>query len=129
MNDTEYAQHCRQVLADYATNLARRTRDLPEGDHLRDLAHGFITTASDAGDMHGDGPNLVSRLFTAYPDFAPEFPRELLWFLGGECLHFMPDEEIEIYQQLDEMRAAAAQRGEVIDFAEARAKLLINQQK
>lgn len=127
MNDQEYAEHCRQVLTDYSTDFAKRTRELPEGDHLRELAHAFVTLASDAGDLFADGPALVMRLFTNYPDFAPEFPRELLWYLGGECLHFMPDEEIGLYQQLDEMRADAATRGEVIDFAEARAKLLKTQ--
>ena len=127
MDDQQYTVHCRQVLADYAASLAQRTGQLAEGDHLRELAHGFVTLASDAGDLFGDGPALVMRLLTHYPDFAPDFPRELLWFLGGECLHFMPDEEIAVYQQLDELRAAAATRGEVIDFAEARAKLLKNQ--
>ena len=127
MNDQEYTQHCRQVLADYSAGLAQRTRELPEGDHLRELAHAFVTLASDAGELYEDGPNLVMRLFTNYPDFAPDFPRELLWFLGGECLHFMPDEEIAVYQQLDDLRAEAAVRGEVIDFASARAKLLKSQ--
>ena len=49
-------------------------------------------------------PALVARLFTTYPDFAPTFPRELLWFFGGDCLHYMPDEEIATFQQLEELR-------------------------
>ncbi|MEM1113597.1 MAG: PA2817 family protein [Pseudomonadota bacterium] len=127
MNDQQYTQHCRQVLNDYCAQLAQRTQALPEGDHLRELAHDFVRLASDAGDLHGDGPALVMRLFTHYPDFVPDFPRELLWFMGGECLHFMPDEEIAVYQSLDEMRAEAAIRGELIDFQSARAKLLKSQ--
>jgi len=40
----------------------------------------------------------------------------LLWFFGGDCLHFMPDEEIELYQTLDERRYQAEQQGEVFDW-------------
>jgi hypothetical protein len=36
----------------------------------------------------------------------------------------MPDEEIAQFQQLDEMRAAATARGETLNYADARAKLL-----
>ena len=66
----------------------------------------------------------MERLFTTYPDFAPTFPRDLLWFFGGECLHFMPDSELELYQKLDSQRHEAAARGEQLDLATARAKLL-----
>lgn len=75
-------------------------------------------------DLYTDGSSLVSRLFTTYPDFSPTFPRELLWFLGGDCLHFMPDDEIALYQALEEQREETAARGEIIDFTAARAKLL-----
>ncbi len=75
-------------------------------------------------DVHTRAQPLVNRLFTTYPDFAPTLPRELLWFFGGDCLHFMPDEEIALYQQLDELRHEAAARGEIMDLRAARAKLL-----
>jgi hypothetical protein len=35
----------------------------------------------------------------------PLFPRDVLYLLGGECLHYMPDEEISAYQELDELRS------------------------
>ena len=79
--------------------------------------------ASGERDLYGEGPGLVSRLFTTYPDFAPTFPRDLLWFLAGECLHYMPDEEITTYQQLDDMRAEAAAQGKTLDLRQARASL------
>ena len=81
------------------------------------------TVAEGERDLYLDGPQLVSRLFTTYPDFAPTFPRDLLWFLAGECLHYMPDEEIAIYQQLDELRAEAAAQGKTLDLRQARASL------
>jgi hypothetical protein len=127
MNDMQYAEHCLQLLADYATDFVKRTESLESGDHLQELAGAFQVLVEAGPDIYIDGPNLISRLFTSYPDFAPDFPRELLWFLGGECLHFMPDDEIEVFQQLEELRTQAATRGEIIDFEAARAKLLKTQ--
>ena len=66
----------------------------------------------------------MTRLFSGCPQLAPTFPRELLWFLGGDCLHYMPDEELDVFQQLDEMRAEAAKRSECLDYQKARANLL-----
>ncbi|MFT6260696.1 MAG: hypothetical protein ACJASH_001254, partial [Bermanella sp.] len=40
-----------------------------------------------------------------YPTYAPHLGREVLWYFGGEALHFMPDPEIEKFQALDDMMA------------------------
>ena len=124
MDDRHYLQYCRELLGEFAETLNRRTASLDEDDSLRQLATAFRDLAAGNGDLYGDGPQLVSRLFTTYPDFAPTFPRELLWFFGGECLHYMPDEEIDLFQQLEEKRRAAAAAGETRDLREARANLL-----
>ncbi len=125
MNDHQYLSHCRRLLADFARTLSRRTGSMNETDSLKQLAEAFQQLADDEeSDLYGIGPGLVDRLFTTYPDFAPTLPRELLWFMGGDCLHFMPDDEIALYQQLDELRAEAAARGELLDLGAARAKLL-----
>ncbi len=125
MNDEQYLSHCQALLAGFARTLAQRTDALPPDDTLRTLAADFqrLVGAPGADLYHQVGP-LIERLFTTYPDFAPTFPRELLWFFGGDCLHFMPDEEIAVYQQLDEQRIEAARRGEIFDPAAVRAKLL-----
>ena len=39
-------------------------------------------------------------------------------------MHYMPDDEIAQFQQLEEMRLEAAGRGEIFNLREARAKLL-----
>lgn len=124
MNDEQYLKFCRQLLSEFTQGFDRRTRELDSSDSLRQLAKAFRELDSGQRDLYLDGPGLVTRLFTTYPDFAPTFPRDLLWFLGGECLHFMPDEEIEEHQQLTELRTEAASRGEQIDLTAARAKLL-----
>lgn len=70
-----------------------------------------------------DGQELISQVFQRYPQIAHQVPRDLLWFFGGECLHFMPDEEIAGYQLLEERRHAALERGETFDW-DAEVRLL-----
>ncbi|MBD5772139.1 PA2817 family protein [Marinomonas colpomeniae] len=45
---------------------------------------------------------ILSRFIRCYANLVPLIKRELLWFTGGECLHFLGDEEIELYQQLED---------------------------
>lgn len=124
MNDEQYLEHCHDLLSDFAETLFKRTAQLDEADSFRQVAAAFQNLANGEGDLYIDCPNLISRLFTTYPDFAPTFPRELLWFFGGECLHYMPDEEISTFQKLEDLRLQAAARGETLDLQAARAKLL-----
>ena len=124
MNDKQYMQHCRNQFGRLARDMVQRTQALEETDALRELSLAFLALSQAETGLHSEGQTLVGRLFTTYPDFSPTFPRELLWFLGGDCLHFMPDEEIALYQQLEEQREETAARGEIIDFATERAKLL-----
>ena len=124
MNDQQYRKHCLELLSEFAQTMVTRTEHLPPDDSLRELAAAFQSLANGEGDLYGDGASLVTRLFTTYPDFAPTLPRELLWFFGGDCLHYMPDDEIAQFQQLEDMRLEAASRGETFNLLDARAKLL-----
>ena len=124
MNDEQYVMHCKEQFKQFSSTFMARTESLEATDSLRELAVSFDSAAKGESDLYQCAPALVERLFTTYPDFAPTFPRELLWFLGGECLHYMPDEEISLYQQLDEMRDTAQISGKVLDFQAARAKLM-----
>ncbi|MGF6691414.1 MULTISPECIES: PA2817 family protein [Pseudomonas] len=62
------------------------------------------------------GQDLISQVFHRYPQIAHLVPRDLLWFFGGDCLHFMPDEEIDLFQRLDERRYEAEQNDEPFDW-------------
>ncbi|ASL25975.1 dehydrogenase [Azotobacter chroococcum] len=62
------------------------------------------------------GQELICQVFQRYPQIAHLVPRDLLWFFGGDCLHFMPDEEIALYQELDERRFEAEARGEPFEW-------------
>lgn len=62
------------------------------------------------------GQDLLCQVFTRYPQIAHLMPRDLLWFFGGDCLHYMPDDEIDLYQQLEERRHEAELNGEPFDW-------------
>ena len=124
MNDKQYLEHCQALWNDFSRTLLTRTAQLSPEHPLRELAEAFGALATSSDDFYVVGPGLVSRLFDTYPEFAPTFPRQLLWFFGGDCLHYMPDEEIAQFQQLEELRLGAAARGEIFNWQDARAKLL-----
>ncbi|UQB76757.1 dehydrogenase [Pseudomonas shirazica] len=62
------------------------------------------------------GQDLICQVIQRYPQIAHLVPRDLLWFFGGDCLHYMPDEELDLYQQLEERRYEAEQSGEAFDW-------------
>lgn len=62
------------------------------------------------------GQDLISQIFHRYPQIAHLVPRDLLWFFGGDCLHFMPDDEIALYQNLEDRRFEAEANDEPFDW-------------
>lgn len=124
MNDEQYRQYGCDEIAQFAENLQKQTQQLPEDDPLRELAAGFASLTESPDNLYEAGPSLVQRLFTTYPEWAPTLPRHTLWFLGGDCLHLMADEEIALFQELEEQRLLAAAAGTVFNLRDARAKLL-----
>mgnify|MGYP001176795947 FL=1 len=105
---------------------------LAEEDVVPEEHQGFITRYDEliehmrqGGDDRYLGQELVSQVFQRYPQIAHQVPRDLLWFFGGECLHFMPDDEIAKYQLLEERRFAALEQGKAFDWdAEVRLMFL-----
>lgn len=74
-------------------------------------------------ELNSAGQQLVSRIVAGYSHLTPHLHRDLFWFFGGDCLHYMPDEEIERYQQLDERRHEAEEQGTVFHLEDERAKI------
>lgn len=71
------------------------------------------------------GQDMICQVFHRYPQVAHLVPRDLLWFFGGDCLHFMPDEEIALYQELDERRFEAEVNGEFFDWSQEKQLLAL----
>lgn len=74
------------------------------------------------------GQDLMCQVIQRYPQIAHLVPRDLLWFFGGDCLHFMPDEELDMYQELEERRYAAEQNDEPFDWNQEKQLLSISDQ-
>lgn len=118
MSDS-YLQH-HIVLLRYLRQLLQA---VAEADVIPEDHQGFIERYDElieclqqgTGD-HYLGQELLSQVFQRYPQIAHQVPRDLLWFFGGECLHYMPDEEIAGYQVLEERRGEALERGESFDW-------------
>lgn len=70
--------------------------------------------------MSEQGQWLVGQIVNGYNHLLIAFSRDLLWFFGGSCLHFMPDQEIDFYQQLDELRFAAENQDQPFDMVIAK---------
>jgi len=120
MNDEDFHLEQMALFQSFNTRLQEYAA-APEGATLVELARQFDSLASNSGQIMDEAPALIYRMLTIAPQFAQEFPRDLLWYLGQECLHFMPDEEIEIYTVMDEQRRTAASAGQTFNWAEARA--------
>lgn len=68
------------------------------------------------------GQQLMCRVVAGYSHLMPLLPRDLLWFFGGDCLHFMPDEEISIFQNLAEQLYEAQTTHVEFSYEQARMK-------
>ncbi|TWH64525.1 hypothetical protein LX59_02476 [Azomonas agilis] len=73
---------------------------IPQESHQYFLER-FDELLQDPSERHS-GQEIVGQMFMRYPQIAHLIPRELLWFFGGDCLHFMPDAEIERFQNLED---------------------------
>lgn len=68
---------------------------------LKDLLALFV---EDKDTVMEKGQLLIVTHMRNYPQTNHIIPRDLLWFFGGDCLHFMPDDEIAKFQRLDDAR-------------------------
>jgi len=126
----DYHQFHLNLLKIASNNLLRQAPfnqdELPENE--LEFQQQLIALVADLEQQRGDyiesGQQILARLVRHYPDLVPLVPRDLFWLFGGELLHFMPDDEIEIFQQLDEERYAAEAAGEPFNYEEARARIL-----
>jgi len=76
----------------------------------------------EASDRLIQGQELLCKIVANYPQLMLILPRDLLWFFGGDCLHYMPDEEINLFQSLDEQRQIAKETGSAFNYENARAQ-------
>lgn len=86
----EHAPFNQPDLAEEELDFLEKWDDLIK--HIQDNTHDYSFEAQE----------ILSRFIRCYANLVPLIKRELLWFVGGECLHFLGDEEITLYQQLED---------------------------
>jgi hypothetical protein len=114
MHYTQYFTYHVGLLKQFKENIAQERpyqvnlSELTENDQqfIRTLNQLCASTAY-SEQMCEQGQWLVEHIVNGYNHLLIFLSRDLLWFFGGSCLHYMPDTEIDFYQQLDELRYAA----------------------
>lgn len=98
---------------------------IPEAEDLLALFQQVISGYEhhDA-DAFSAGQTLMTSLVRGFPQFTQLLARDLLWLFGGDCIHYLSDDEIEQFQALDEARYALEAKQEPYDYLELRNALL-----
>lgn len=105
---TEKQNYYVQLLNRVQERLTSAQKNAPEllnGTILHQLEQVINSLQEQSDSAYALGQDWMVQMFTHLPQFNPAIERELLWFFGGECLHFLSDEEIEQFQQEDERNA------------------------
>ncbi|WP_426233941.1 PA2817 family protein [Pseudomonas sp. TWP3-2] len=74
------------------------------------------------------GQDILTQVISRYPQIAHLIPRDLLWYFAGDCLHYLSDEEIDLYQALEERRFDAEQNDEPFDWNQEKQLLAMSNQ-
>ena len=62
-----------------------------------------ISLQSNVTETHYEiGQQLIGQIIANYPHITPLINRDLLWLLGGDALHYLADDEIALYQQVED---------------------------
>lgn len=127
MHYTQYFTHHVDLLKQFKENISQERPYHINLNELTEYDQQFIRTLdklctyeSYNEEMSEQGQWLAERIVNGYNHLLIHFSRDLLWFFGGACLHFMPDQEIEFYQQLDELRYAAESQNRDFDITVAK---------
>lgn len=122
MSELGYQQYHQKLLA----QLAEHIRTNPPFNHAEpdDIDRAFLSKLDEllqhskpVQELVGIGQWLLTTIVSRYHHITPLVPRPLFWYFGGDCLHFLVDEEIHYYQQLEEaFHDALEGSGEVLDY-------------
>jgi hypothetical protein len=96
----------RQQLKQDWFNELEATLKLQDDAPSEKLLHSIqaIQTEFSDGDPEADfnGRELIDTIIRSAPQYGHLIPRDLLWLLGGDCLHFLDDAEIHKYQAIED---------------------------
>lgn len=106
-NNTSYQNYHRKLLRQLAEHI-NSTAPF-NGGELDELQADFVEKLSAILDSSTApatqielGQWVLSQIVSNYQSIMPAVPRSLFWYFGGECMHYLGDEEIELFQKLEE---------------------------
>lgn len=79
----------------------KKELDMPNNETLDQLKKLLIDFEQSTDSAILDSQQWLAKIFNFYPQLAPIIPRALLWFVGGECLHYLTDEELRAFEEVD----------------------------
>lgn len=132
MTNTAQANNHRNYHRELLSNLCQTIRQQapfcgaeiqPDEQIFLDQLENLVHQLDGDEDVNFNGQQLLCKIISSYSHLTPLVARDLLWFFGGDCLHFMPDDEISNYQQLDEHRFEAESESRDFNYEQERAKI------
>jgi len=93
---TELHTHCAVVLPQHPAHSEESNAELLA--MLAQLKEEFATNEA----YVALGQRIITHIIGHYPDITPQVHRDLLWFFGGDCMHYLGDDEMERYQKVEE---------------------------
>ncbi len=127
MHYTQYLVDHVDLLKQFKSAIAKQAPYQINLNELTEADQAFIQcldalcmTTEFSEDLREKGQWLIDRVVMSYDHLLPFLSRDLMWFFGGNCLHYMSDEEIHFYQQLDELRHAAESQNREFDSIAAK---------
>ena len=76
--------------------------DLVSDELLNNLAAAVDALTEQHPQAYDQAQDTIAQMAQYYPQLVPAIDRKLLWLLGGNCLHFLTDEEIAQFQLDDD---------------------------
>jgi hypothetical protein len=127
MSTDSYLEYHRQLLASLLKALEQQPPFNAESlsEQNAEFLH-KVKALSDDPNASDEGQHLgqqvIATIVARYPHITPMVPRDLFWFFGGDCLHYLGEEEISLFQQLDESyHSLEAEQSDQADYGKLRA--------
>ncbi len=122
MSDTSYITYHQRLIVQLAQHI-RSTAPF-NGDALDEVQGEFIQkldqlsdSSTAADEQRHLGQTLLSQIVSSFPHITPSVPRALFWYFGGDCMHYLGDEEIAHFQQLEERyHELQREQGKTLDY-------------
>ncbi|WP_281647511.1 PA2817 family protein [Parendozoicomonas sp. Alg238-R29] len=96
----------RAILAEFVEKLPKALAEVVQEEQQQELMENLHQACNELDTDQANGwhlgQNWLFSFIGNHPQLTPVVPRDLLWFFGGDCLHFLTDEEISRFQQIED---------------------------